>query len=278
MKKKLFFIFVLCFALNLLSCNSTRGNPTNLESKPSVILSDIQQKAYNNIDFIFEANVPSEPNLIYFPITQHETAQTFLTEMIRNDIKIIEKPQEELLHIYQEWQNGYVKKLIEYEKIVTQSPLKVVFQKPSIFFNTYLIKTNLKTLNSSALLGIYIEDNKIEGWPKQFIFVSKKLLPTAKIAVYYHELQHHNCYEKKCICISTSFGWVKELHAMEYALQQGINNEMPEVIREIIGDTISYILDDKQFPRYRFAAMILKNKSIWNEAIAYVISTEEIKE
>ena len=98
-------------------------------------------------------------------------------------------------------------------------------------------------------------------WPH--ITISTILLPYQKAAVFLHELGHHCCSEKSCVCRTTNDNTLNEAHAMMYGLEKCLDHEFIRSHRWAV-ETIRQHLSGHN-ALYKAAAKMVSKDKRWKE-------------
>ena len=133
---------------------------------------------------------------------------------------------------FNKWAINYDKKLKKYQLILKKSPIPIIISSQTVLFNTSLIFKDIDWSNK-RFLGLYFSNCKIDGLPKEFIFINGKISIDKKITAYFHELGHYYCYTTICYCFKREIknnDILSEAHALRHEIEESIKLNLPIVL------------------------------------------------
>lgn len=174
----------------------------------------------------------------------------------------------------------------KYDEILSSSPIPVYIINVSDFafeFLYYFLDDGdpnvlrKSTIFDINMLGMYVHNHKVKGWPNEFIYINKALTPTQIMVVYGHEIGHYKCRKKHCICFHITNPLLKETHALLNELEFAWKHNFPEVMESSVRIMAAQILDEDTDLHNKMAVALVIDYEIWDKTIKYLIKLESEK-
>lgn len=191
--------------------------------------------------------------------------------LIYKDPNILVSP--DFVDSFVKWdEKTYQKKINRYEQIIDSNceiPVYIMeFDEFYVYFLKNQISYNVAYVLSGSnrsLMGLCVSNTVSDKWPKEFIFINKKLSPESIISTFFHENQHYKCKKNKCECISARSLWATEAHAIESELKESIRYNLPDVLINSVNDLLSYSRSSILY--YRIAAQNVMSSEVYSDAL-----------
>lgn len=176
---------------------------------------------------------------------------------------------------------AYVKRMEKYDRILATSPIPVYIMDMNDLAQEFLLQqttmdmeiVDIKLVDYNVY-GVYFSGQKVNSWPKEFIFINKSLTPEAIIATYAHEIGHYEHKKNGCICMILRDPVMMEEHAFLHELQVGWDYNDPIMLDTSVRIMASYVFGDSTNLYYKFAVFRVMKTNLWHSTMAYLTILE----
>lgn len=289
MKKILLFaILPLLFLLN--SCNNTSFNSQNQKKAESNPL-DVQSIRVGDLYIPISPFEMPQPEIEFLSITEAFKEYYSLRSFVDPNF-IYTDPNSRIgdadIKFFKTWFSDiYNPRMEKYKNIIKEEKICPVYVMNFDYFifvflkqyslQKYPYQTNIQ--NSSVvnkLMGLYIPENSIEGWPNEFIFINKDMSSSSIMATFFHETQHAICKRTHCECTKSRSSCAAEAHAIEAEIRIAMKHDLPEVVITGIKDISIYAQED-DLSSYKVAANHVMATPTYSRAVEYISSFNKKK-
>ncbi|MHA1468945.1 MAG: hypothetical protein ACTSSP_00135 [Candidatus Asgardarchaeia archaeon] len=182
-------------------------------------------------------------------------------------------------------QIDYAVRMEKYDEILSSSPIPVFVMSMNEFAFDFLyyflddpnsIGLKVSSVEDINILGMYVINHGVKGWPNEFIFINEALAPRQIMVVYAHEIGHYNCQKIHCKCLNPHDLVLSELHGLLNELQVAWDHDLPIVMESSIRIMASQIIDPDTDLHNKIAIALIMDFEIWEKSIKYLKDQEEI--